>query len=230
MALQTAPDPVAAGLTPQEAIFCAEYIKDNNASRAYEAAFPYGRSAKARSRKRKLKPTTIRTESSRLMAVPAIKEHIANLVKYNMENALVIQEDTGQLLQRVIRELAAIAFFDLKQFLKVDVVGGKKRPTFDMDKLLDDPIACKALSLEIGTTGDGEGGVIDIFKLKKYGKLEALDKLLKYAMIAEGKATGFGEGGNVAQQMVINVNFPVPGGNVRKQSREAVEADFTESD
>lgn len=200
-------------------------MKDQNATRAYEVAFPFGRSAQAKKKKRKLKPASIRVQASNLMALPAIKSHIAELTRINMENALAVQEDTGQLLQRVIKELAAIAFFDVTPFLTVNERG---RPTLDIEKILADPIASKAIQFEQGTTGDGEGGVIDVYKLKKYGKLEALDKLLKYAMLAQGVAPGFGDGANF-QQTVIHVNFPVPGSQ-RKQSAPALDAEFTEDE
>lgn len=216
--------PTNNGLTPQEVLFCAEYVKDNNATRAYEVAFPFGRSAQAKAKKRKMKPMSITVGASKLMALPKIKSHIAALMSANMENALAVQEESGSLLQRVLQEISAIAFFDIRQFVIRDARG---RPTFDMDKILADPIACKALSLEVGTTGDGEGGVIDVYKLKKYGKLEALDKLLKYAMIAEGKMPGTGDT-NIGQQTIVNVSFPIPGSQrIATQSidAEAVEAD-----
>lgn len=156
-----------------------------------------------------------------MLKVPAIKSHIAELTRIDMENALAAQDQTSSLLQRVLQEISAIAFFDIKQFVIRDARG---RPTFDMDKILADPIACKALSLEVGTTGDGEGGVVDTYKLKKYGKLEALDKLLKYAMIAEGKLPGMGDT-NIGQQTIVNVTFPIPGS--QRRVSQSVDVDAT---
>lgn len=225
MSTPSKPDALTAGLTAAEVLFCAEYVKDNNATRAFEVAFPFGKAWKKGKKKRKLTPASIRTQASLMMQTPAIKSHIAELTRLGMENALAVQDETSDILQRCLKELAAIAFFDVTPFMTKDNRG---RPKLDIEKILADPIASKAVQFEQGTTGDGEGGVIDVYKLKKYGKLEALDKLMKYAMIAQGVAPGFGDGANF-QQTVINVNFPVPGSQ-RKQSAPALDADFTEDE
>lgn len=228
MALPTSPDPSASGLTPQEILFCAEYVKDNNATRAYEVAFPYGRGKRAAKLKKKMTPKAIGVSATRLMAVPAIKSHINALVKASMVNAVNYSHDTVALMQRVIEELIAIATFDEEKFMTFTVDGlGRKRPTVDWEAVMADPIARKAIDFEVATVPDGEGGVVEVYRFRKLNKMQALDKLMKYGMIAQGQVTGFG-GGDVNNQMVINVNFPVPGS--LRSNTKTVDADFTAED
>ena len=83
-------------MTEAQKRFCDEYLIDLNATRAYKVAYP-----------RCKKDETARANSSRLLTNANIQEYI----KQRQEE---LQEETKVTQQKVIDELAAIAFFNIK--------------------------------------------------------------------------------------------------------------------
>ncbi|MFR3483125.1 MAG: terminase small subunit [Clostridia bacterium] len=89
-------------LTPKQKRFADEYLIDLNATRAYQAAYP---SVK--------KEAAARANGSKLLAK-------ANVAEYVAERMLKRQQRTEVTQDRVIQELAAIAFARATDYIEID--------------------------------------------------------------------------------------------------------------
>lgn len=99
-------------MTDAQKRFCDEYLIDLNATKAYKVAYPNCK-----------KDETARANSSRLLTK-------ANIQNYISDRQKELQEETKVTQQRVISELAAIAFFNIKNIYNKD---GSLKPVKDMD-------------------------------------------------------------------------------------------------
>lgn len=84
------------GLTPNELKFCFEYLKDNNATRAYMTAF------------NPKKKSTASTEGSKLLKKPYIKAEIERLMQVAADEADVQIKD-------LVRAYKILAFGDVRK-------------------------------------------------------------------------------------------------------------------
>jgi phage terminase small subunit len=125
--------------------FCAEYLIDHNGT---QAAIRTGYSAKS-----------AKQQASRHLADPMVKDYLAELAK-SVQSDLTITAD------RVLKELARIAFHDPQSYFTKDSRG--RTVLKSMDEFTADQRA--AISEFDATTK----------KLKLYDKLSALDKLGKH--------------------------------------------------
>src|SRR5262245_11612829 len=91
-------------LTPNQRRFCSEYVIDRNATRAYQAAFP-GTAY-----------STARSEGARLLANPSIRGEVDAAAVGHARRC-------GISARRVLRELAAVAFFDPADVFEANGVG-----------------------------------------------------------------------------------------------------------
>lgn len=142
-------DPVT-GLTDLQAAFVREYSVDHNATQAYIRA---GGSAKA-----------AEVNACRLLR----KDKVATLIAEAEAKRAVRCEITGD---RVVMELARIAFSDMRHFAKASDNGVRLE---DSDDWTDDDAAAVA---EFSETTSKEGGSI---KFKLHDKIRALDLLGKH--------------------------------------------------
>lgn len=135
-------------LTAKQELFISEYMKDLNAT---QAAIRAGYSEK-----------TATEQGSRLLANVKIKTEIDKRLK-------VLTEKCGVTAERVIEELAHIAFDDIKNYLRFypDADGNIKMEIKDSEK-----IDTRAIS-EVSIGKDGQ------FKFKLYCKDNALVQLGK---------------------------------------------------
>lgn len=148
------------GLTQQQRLFVAEYVKDNNAT---QAAVRAGYSA-----------ATAQQQGSRLLKNVVIKTAIE---QHQQQVVTRIQQESGITLERTLREIARIAFFDPRQMF--DAKGNPLR----LDQLSDNTAAVIAgLDVLEEVAGSGEDRVVvgHIKKWKLADKKGALDMLMKH--------------------------------------------------
>lgn len=129
--------------------FCQEYLLDLNATKAYARAYPDSNLKSAR------------TNGPRLLANAGIQERIQQLMEKRAERTEVSQD-------RVIKELVALAFSDLRRLARWD-----GNTVTLLDSQVIDPMAAKAVA-EVGEGAEGR------VRIKLHNKLEALITLGKH--------------------------------------------------
>jgi len=140
-------------LTPKQAAFVQHYLLDLNASAAARRA---GYSAR-----------TAEWQGPQLLR----KTHVAQAI----QAALQARQERAQITQdEVIRDLAAIAFLDVRKLFDAE---GNPIPVFQLD-----PATARAIQgLEVVTVGNADTGFGEVTKLKfgdKKGALELLGRHL----------------------------------------------------
>lgn len=160
-------------LTDKQIRFCEEYVVDMNAT---QAAIRAGYSEK-----------TARQIASEYLSKPNIQEKISLLKKE-------LSEKTGVNAQRVINELARIAFFDMRNLFSAD------NTMLDIRQLEYNDVAAIA-SVEVYEEFVGGGAdkqfVGQTKKIKLWDKVAALEKL--------GKHFGIFEKDNKQKQTVVTL-------------------------
>lgn len=145
------------GLTPRQEQFVAEYLVDLNATKA---AIRAGYSAK-----------TAQMQASRLLS----NVMVMNLVSAKRQN---LQKATDITAERVLQEVAKLAFFDVRKLLNSD--GSPKAITE-----LDDDTARAIQGVELQTVKEGENEFALVRKYKVADKNAALEKLMKHLGLFE---------------------------------------------
>lgn len=146
-------------MTDKQKIFCDEYLKDFNATRAYKEAYP---SCK--------KDETAKSAGSRLLTN-------VNVISYIQEGKKKLKNKMEITQERVILEMARIAFADIRKLYNEN--GGLKNI-----QELDDDTAAIITSIESVEEFDGFGQDREQIgytkKIKTADKTKALDMLGKY--------------------------------------------------
>ena len=153
-------------MTKKQRIFADEYLIDLNATKAYKVAYPNCK-----------KDETACVNGSRLLRNAKVKEYIAIHQKKREERTQVTQD-------RVIQELAKIAFADIRKLY--DNNGNLKNV-----KCLEDDIAGAVSQLETFEEYEGRGEdreyIGDTKKVKLLDKTKALELLGKHLGIFTDK-------------------------------------------
>lgn len=146
-------------MTDKQRIFCDEYLKDFNATRAYKVAYP---SCK--------KDEAAKSAGSRLLTN-------VNVISYIQEGKEKLKNKMEITQERVIQEMARIAFGDIRKLYNES--GGLKNI-----QDLDDDTAAIITSIESTEEFDGYGQDREQIgytkKVKMADKTKALDMLGKY--------------------------------------------------
>lgn len=138
-----------AALTPKQARFVDEYLKDLNGT---QAAIRAGYSAR-----------TANEQAARLLAKASVIQAVAERMKAREKRAEITQD-------RVLAELAKIAFGDVRGMFDE---AGRLLP---IHKLSDEQAAAlAAMDLTLVPAGDGE--VLEVRKVKRWDKAKALELL-----------------------------------------------------
>lgn len=141
---------MAAGLTEKQKRFCDEYLIDLNATRAYMAAYPSTK-----------KESTASVCAAKLLRNAKVKSYLGKRKKARQERTEISQD-------RVLRELAAIAFTDVTDIVSYDHGGHVRiRATDDLEKDKKKIIA---------GIKEGQWGT----EVKFYDRLRALELLMKH--------------------------------------------------
>lgn len=144
-------------LNARQERFVAEYLVDLNAT---QAAIRAGYS-----------PKTASEQSFDLLRKPQIAQAIA-------EKRQNHQQNTGITAERVLKEIAGLAFFDVRKLVNAD---GSPKSITD----LDDETARAIQGIELQTVKDGENDFALVRKYKIADKNAALEKLMKHLGLFE---------------------------------------------
>lgn len=142
-------------LNQQQQAFVQEYLKDRNAT---QAAIRAGYSK-----------ATARQIGARLLRHVHIREACEEAQKQHLAR---IQAETGISLERTLKEIARLAYFDARKLFDQD---GHPIPI----NLLDDDTAAAIAGLKIVTKGNSDMGLGEITEYKVSEKKGALDMLMK---------------------------------------------------
>jgi len=146
-------------MTDKQKLFCDEYIKDFNATRAYKEAYPNCK-----------KNESARVNGSKLLTKTNISEYIEQQ-KEQLKNKMEITQE------RVLQEMARIAFADVRKLYNES--GGLKNI-----QDLDDETAAIITGIETTEEFDGYGQDREQIgytkKVKMADKTKALDMLGRY--------------------------------------------------
>ncbi|WP_019646187.1 terminase small subunit [Novispirillum itersonii] len=147
--------------------FVDEYMIDLNATQAAIRAGYSARSAK--------------TQGSHLMTRPEVQAAVA-AAQAGRSRRTEITAD------RVVEELARVAFFDLRRVFRPD---GALIPVAD----LPEDVAAALAAVDLATVGKGEGAVEHIAKIKTADKLRALENLARHLGMFRERVEVSGPGG-----------------------------------
>ena len=134
--------------------FVDEYLRDFNGTRAYLAAYPGASYAAAR------------VGASRLRKLPAVAAEIK-------AGRAAQRRRTRLDADRLLRELAAVAFSDIGDLFDAD---GRPLPTHLIDPVTRGTIA----SLTVTRTVSASGDVTETFRVRFWDKLRALELLARH--------------------------------------------------
>ena len=147
-------------LNPRQRAFVAEYLKDKNATQAYVRA--YGVSA-----------SVAESAGPRLFGHVRVAAEIERLERQMLAE---VQRDTGITLERTLKEIARIAFFDPRKLFNAN---GQPLEVTE----LDDDTAAAIAGLDVLEEWEGAGkDRVLVGYVKKYKiatKLDALEKLMR---------------------------------------------------
>lgn len=146
-------------MTNAQKRFCDEYLIDLNATRAYKVAYPNCK-----------KDETARANSSRLLT-------IANIQEYISEKQIEIEKRTEVTQDMVIKELAKIAFLDIR---KLYTENGQLKNIADIDDDTVGAISSLETLEEYDGYGDNREKIGDTQKVKLLDKTKALELLGKH--------------------------------------------------
>lgn len=148
-------------LTPKQALFVVEYLKDLN---QVQAAIRAGYSE-----------ASAENNAHRLMEVEGIKQAIASATAKRLNDLEITNE-------RILRELACIAFINAKSFYDDH---GNLKPVSQWTDEMGAAVGSIETILKNAEAGDG---IIDrVFKFRKWSKEKALEMLMKHRGMLEDK-------------------------------------------
>ena len=185
-------------LTPKQAAFVEEYAIDMNAT---QAAIRAGYSVK-----------TAKEQATRLLS----NVHVAAAIA---KGRAARSERTGITADRVLQELARIAFFDIRKALNPD---GTMKPLSE----LDDDTAAAIAGIDLSDIRDEDGKSIGTLKkIKIADKLVALDKLARNFGLLQDKLKLVNDPVNPLMLLIMRIQGsairPVIEGAVEEYDRAA---------
>lgn len=168
-------------MTDAQKRFCDEYLIDLNATRAYKVAYPKCK-----------KDETANAASSRMLRNVKVQEYIS-------EKQREIEKRTEVTQDMVIKELAKIAFLDIR---KLYTENGQLKNVADIDSDTVGAISSLETLEEYEGYGDDREKIGDTQKVKLLDKTKALELLGKHLGMFKEKVTIDGN---------VNTNNPFSG-------------------
>ena len=173
-------------LTPKQEKFCAEYMIDGNATEAYRRAGYPGKGAEV--------------SGCQLLKNPKVEARLAELKAAYTERTFITRD-------RILQELARIAFFDPRKMYRPD---GSMKLLSEMD---DDTAACIAgLDVEELYEGRGEDRT-DIGRIKKVklvDKVAALTLAMRHLGMLQDKMELTGKDGEALKLSAPVIQIALP--------------------
>jgi phage terminase small subunit len=168
-------------LTPKQAAFVREYLVDLNATAAATRAGYSERNAES--------------IAYQLLQKTLVREAIAAAMEERSKRTEITAD-------RVLQELARMAFFDARRLFAND---GSPLPVTEMDE----DTARAVIGLDVATIGNGEVGIGQVLKLKLADKKGALELLGRHLGMWKDKTELTGPNGGPLQQSV-QIEFVAP--------------------
>lgn len=177
-------------MTDAQKRFCDEYLIDLNATRAYKVAYPNCK-----------KDETARANSSRLLTNANIQNYVADKQK-EIEKRTEITQDM------VVQELAAIAFFNIKDIYNKD---GSLKSIKDIDDKTAKAISCvktlqRAGAMKISINPEGKDEEVPVEHVAEQ-TIEYKTNDKKGALELLGKHLGMFNDVNVNMKNAIQVEL-----------------------
>lgn len=173
-------------MTDAQKRFCDEYLVDLNATRAYKVAYPKCK-----------KDETANAASSRMLRNVKVQEYISEKQK-DIERRTEVTQDM------VIKELAKIAFLDIR---KLYTENGQLKNVADIDSDTAGAISSLETLEEYEGYGDDREKIGDTQKVKLLDKTKALELLGKHLGMFKEKVTIDGN---------VNTNNPFSGMSIEE--------------
>jgi phage terminase small subunit len=173
-------------LTNAQKRFCDEYLIDLNATRAYKVAYPKCK-----------EDETANAASSRMLRNVKVQEYIS-------EKQKEIEKRTEVTQDMVIKELAKIAFLDIR---KLYTENGQLKNVADIDSDTAGAISSLETLEEYEGYGDDREKIGDTQKVKLLDKTKALELLGKHLGMFKEKVTIDGN---------VNTNNPFSGMSIEE--------------
>lgn len=173
-------------MTDAQKRFCDEYLVDLNATRAYKVAYPKCK-----------KDETANAASSRMLRNVKVQEYIS-------EKQKEIEKRTEVTQDMVIKELAKIAFLDIR---KLYTENGQLKNVADIDSDTAGAISSLETLEEYEGYGDDREKIGDTQKVKLLDKTKALELLGKHLGMFKEKVTIDGN---------VNTNNPFSGMSIEE--------------
>lgn len=168
-------------MTDAQKRFCDEYLIDLNATRAYKVAYPNCK-----------KDETARANGSRLLTKANIQIYVADKMKEREQRTEITQD-------RVIKELAKIAFLDIR---KLYTENGQLKNVADIDSETAGAISSLETLEEYEGYGDEREKIGDTQKVRLLDKTKALELLGKHLGMFKDKV-------EIEQNKPFEVNIKV---------------------
>ncbi len=137
----------------------------------------------------KWRDSAVWTEASKLAGLPEVRQRVAELVA-------AAAEKSGVTVDRVVAELAKLAFFDIRRLVKDD---GSPLPL----NQLDDGTAGAIMGLEVVRVGNAMVGEGEVLKFKLADKRAALETLGRHLQMFTDKVQVTGPGGGPLQSVTM---------------------------
>lgn len=170
----------ASALTEKQKRFCAEYLIDLNASAAYRRAGYVGSA------------NTIKAGAHQLLKKPRISAEV-------LLQQTKLQQKTGITQERVLAELAKLAFVDPRKFYDEQ---GNLIPVH----LLDADTAATLAGMDVAEINSIDGPIGQTKKIKMADKKSALDSLARHLGMFQDKIEMTGKnGGPIAQKVDVSI-------------------------
>jgi len=173
-------------MTDAQKRFCNEYLIDLNATRAYKVAYPKCK-----------EDETANAASSRMLRNVKVQEYIS-------EKQKEIEKRTEVTQDMVIKELAKIAFLDIR---KLYTENGQLKNVADIDSDTAGAISSLETLEEYEGYGDDREKIGDTQKVKLLDKTKALELLGKHLGMFKEKVTIDGN---------VNTNNPFSGMSIEE--------------
>lgn len=182
-----------------EVRFCEEYLIDFNASKALVRAGVHG--ASKPSVNKELQTTILQKE---------------NVQKYLAHHRAKMGISAGITTERILNEIAAIAFQDVRQYMTMDENGNVA-----FRDLNDMPNTAAISSIELASMGGDFKEMGKILKLKNHDKLKALEMLARNHALFTDNVNHTSAGGPMPENTVVNkiiINHRAPGESLQRSA------------
>ena len=153
-------------MTNAQKRFCDEYLVDLNATRAYKVAYPNTK-----------KEETASSNGSRMLRNDKVQKYISEKIKEREKRTEITQD-------RVINELAKIAFMDIR---KLYTENGQLKNIADIDSNTAGAISSLEILEEYDGYGDDREKIGDTKKVRLLDKTKALELLGRHLGIFNDK-------------------------------------------